>query len=150
MPGDRVQIRTTGEDGYPLLRYGFIGSCWGGTGSVVVMFDDERAGSAVVDASQLVEVRIETLELRLEGPDLIDDPELRDGLVRLWWAEAEQAGLDITALHPIRGGQRDSSEGYVIAEMTTAGEHFVLRAMQVPHAPGEVIVRADRPARYTL
>ena len=148
MPGDRVQIRTTGDDGYPLMRYGFIGSCWGGDGPVVVMFDDEMAGSAVVDVSQLVEVRIDTVELLLEGDDLIEEPNLRQGLVQLWWAEAEQAGLEISAFHPIMGGLRDSSEGYVIAELTSAGEHYVLRVIKEPHSSGEVRVRADRPNRW--
>ncbi len=148
MPGDRVQIRTTGDDGYPLMRYGFIGSCWGGDGPVVVMFDDEMAGSAVVDVSQLVEVRVDTVELLLEGDDLIEEPNLRQGLVQLWWAEAEQAGLEISAFHPIMGGLRDSSEGYVIAELTSAGEHYVLRAIKEPHSSGEVRVRAYRPNRW--
>jgi hypothetical protein len=148
LPGDRVQIRTTGEDGYPLMRYGFIGSCWGGDGPVVVMFDDEMAGSAVVDVSQLVEVSIDTVELLLEGSDLIDDPDLRQGLVHLWFAEAEQAGLEISAFHPIIGGLRDSSEGYVIAELNSAGQHYVLRAIHEPHSSGEIRVRADRPNRW--
>jgi hypothetical protein len=115
---------------------------------VVVMFDDEMAGSAVVDVSQLAEVSIDTVELLLEGSDLIDDPDLRQGLVHLWWAEAEQAGWKFPLSIRSIGGLRDSSDGYVIAELTSAGEHYVLRAIREPHSTGEVRVRADRPNRW--
>jgi len=36
-PGDRVRFETTGDDGWPLIRYGFVGGVSGNGGPVVVM-----------------------------------------------------------------------------------------------------------------
>ena len=86
--GDRVRWATTGDDGLPLVRYGFVGGAAGDVGPVVVMLDGELGGD-VIDLEQLEPVSITNVELHLDGPDLIDDPELRRGLVHLWQAEAE-------------------------------------------------------------
>ena len=86
--GDRVRWATTDEDGLPVVRYGFVGGAAGDGGPVVVMLDGELAGE-VIDLEQLEPVSITNVELHLDGPDLIDDPNLRRGLVHLWQAEAE-------------------------------------------------------------
>jgi hypothetical protein len=161
--GDRVRVQSTGDDGFPLIRYGFVGGAAGDGEPVVVMLDDELRGSMVVDLSQIQPVTVTTVELRLDGSDLLHDPALRQGLVNLWHAEAEQAGLEIDSIHPIhsgpigsspidsahmRSGARDSSEGYALAELVTGGEHYVLRAVCEPNESDVVRVRADRHTRW--
>jgi len=93
-PGDRVRFETTGDDGWPLIRYGFVGGVSGNGGPIVVMLDGELSGD-VVNRSELQPVTITSVELLLRGSDLIDDPDLRRGLVALWHAEADSAGLDV-------------------------------------------------------
>ena len=47
------------------------------------------------------------VELCLDGADLLDDPSLRQGLVNLWSAEADEAGLEVGSLERLGTGQRD-------------------------------------------
>lgn len=147
-PGDRIRYETIDDDGFPLVRYGFVGGETSDSGPVVVMLDGELGGD-VVDLDKIVPVHIGSVELTLEGLDLLDDPSLRQGLVHLWMAEAEEAGLQIAALHPIGTGVRDSSEGYVLAELSTCDRPYVLKASRCPDRDA-VVVRVDRPTRYDL
>ncbi len=145
--GDRVRYATTGDDGFPLVRYGFVGGESSESGPVVVLLDGEL-GSDVVDLDKLEPVHISTVELKLDGADLLNDPKLRHGLIGLWEAEAEEAGLRIAAIHPIDSGLgvRDTSEGLALAEVTAAGEDYVLRATQCPD--DAVLLHCDRPQRF--
>ncbi len=145
-PGDRIRLATTGDDGFPLVRYGFIGGVAGSAGPVVVMLDGELGGD-IVDLADVEGVMVTTVELRLAGTDLVDDPELRRGLVALWHAEADSAGLDVDSLHPIGDGMRDSSDSWALAELVAGGEHYVVRAVSLPGEPDIVRVRAD-PANF--
>ena len=77
---------------------------------------------------------------------LLDDPSLRQGLVNLWAAEAESAGLQIASLHCIGTGVRDSSEGYALAELSSGGEQYVLRATRCIKQYDAIVVHADRSA----
>ena len=70
----------------------------------MVMLDGELNGD-VIALDQLQPVSITNVELHLDGRDLIDDPNLREGLVHLWQAEAEQAGLDVDAMECLGAGQ---------------------------------------------
>ena len=142
-PGDRIRFESTADDGLPLVRYGFIGGVAATGGPVVVMLDGELGGD-IVDPSQVQPVTVTTVELCLRGSDLIDDPELRRGLVALWHAEADSAGLDVDALHPIGDGMHDTGDSWVLAELTAGGQHYVVRAVQLPDDPDTVRVRADR------
>ena len=108
--GDRVRVETIGDDGLPLVRYGFVGGLVGERGPVVVMLDGDLKNDMIVDRSEIQPVTITGLELRLQGTDLLDDPALRQGLVNLWSAEAEEAGLAIGTLRCIGAGVRDSRE----------------------------------------
>ncbi|MFM7535988.1 MAG: hypothetical protein ACKO91_09380 [Acidimicrobiales bacterium] len=151
-PGDRVRLDTVDGDGLPVVRYGFVGGVTGTNGPVVVMLDGEIGGD-VVDLSSLQPVSVATVELRLAGTDLFTEPALRAGLVALWQAEADDAGLAVEAIHPIpglTGGVCDSSDSSALAELTSGGEQYVVRAICLPNAPDEVLVRADRPTRYQL
>ena len=146
-PGDRVRFETTGDDGWPLIRYGFVGGVSGNGGPIVVMLDGELTGD-VVNRSELQPVSITSIELCLRGADLIDDPDLRKGLVALWHAEADTAGLDVDSLHPLGDGLRDSNDSWALAELVAGGEQYVVRAFRLPNEPDIVRVRADRPNRW--
>jgi hypothetical protein len=150
-PGDRVRFETIGDDGLPMVRYGFVGGVAGNEGPVVVMLDGELGGD-ILDLSQIKLVDVTTVELCLEGTDLMTEPKLRRGLVALWHAEADTAGLDVDALHPLGGpdgdGLRDSSDSWALAELMAGGEQYVVRAFRLPHEPHLVRVRADRPNRW--
>ncbi len=151
--GDRIRYATTGEDGFPLVRYGWVGDVDddpdSSDGSVVVLLDGELGG-AVVDPAKIEPVHIGNVELTLAGSDLLDDPSLRQGLVNLWRAEAESAGLQIASLHCIGTGVRDSSEGFALAELSSGGDQYVLRATRCPHERDAITVRADRPNRWEI
>ena len=147
--GDRVRYATVGDDGFPVVRYGFVGGVPDESGPVVVLLDGELGGD-VVEIDTLQPVHIANVTLTLEGTDLLEDPTLRQALVNLWAAEAESAGLEISAIHPIGTGVRDSSEGYAIAEMTSAGLHYVLRATRCPDTADAVLVHAQKPSRFVL
>ncbi len=151
-PGDRIRVELVDDDGLPMVRYGFVGAVPEGRPvvGIPVLLDGELNGSTIIDRSCIHQVTITTVELCLDGTDLLHDPSLRQGLVNLWLAEAEDAGLDIDAIHPVGTGVRDSSEGFVMAELTAAGEHYVLRATSHPNRPDTVAVRADRPNRWEL
>jgi len=141
-PGDRVRYECIDDDGLPLIRYGYIDGVAGGGGPVVVMLDGELGGD-VVNAVQVQHVTITTVELLLHGTDLVDEPELRRGLVSLWHAEAETAGLDVDSLHSIGDGECDGPGGWCLAELSAGGDRYLLRAVQLPHEPEMVRVRAE-------
>jgi hypothetical protein len=138
--GDRVRWATTGDDGLPLVRYGFVGGVASDSGPVVVMLDGE-IGAEPVDLSQLEPVSITTIALHLDGPDLIDDPDLRRGLVNLWQAEAESAGLAVDGILCLGAGQRNAGESWSLAELSSGGQRYVVRALRSSH--GQVCVRAE-------
>jgi hypothetical protein len=146
--GDRVRLETTDPDGLPLVRYGFVGGV--DEQQVVVLLDGDFAADMVVDLSQLQPVTITNVELRLHGADLLEDPRLRHGLVSLWSAEAEEAGLEIGSLHCMGDGVRDSNDGYSLAELMAGGEQYVLRAVLESYRSDVVRVRADRSDRWDV
>ena len=148
-PGDRVRWETTGDDGLPLVRYGFVGGCNGDGNRVAVMFDGQLKGDTVIDLDQLAAVSITNVELRLHGTDLLDDPSLRQGLVSLWSAEADQAGLEIRSVHLLGTGVRDTvGDGFALAELHSGGRQYVLRASSEQHGDEMICVKADLPRRW--
>lgn len=149
--GRRVRVRTTGADGLPLVRYGTLADDAAATAPgtpVVVLLDGPDAGTVTVDRHEVEPLELTSFELHLTGSDLLRDSALRRGLVGLWAAEVEAAGLRFESLHPAGDGLRDSSEGYLLAELVTGGQHYVLRAVTTP--TGDVVVRVDRPNRWEL
>jgi hypothetical protein len=148
-PGDRVRWETTGDDGLPLIRYGFVGGCNGFGNRVAVMFDGHLKGDIVVELDQLAPVTITNVELHLHGADLLDDPSLRQGLVSLWSAEADQAGLEVRSIQLLGTGVRDSvGNGFALAELMSGGRQYILRALYEPTGEEMVCVRADLPKRW--
>jgi len=147
--GDRIRYASTDDDGFPVVRYGFIGGVTGDHGPVVVMLDGELGGD-VVDADTLQPVHISNVTLTLEGSGLLEDPILRQALANMWVAEAESAGLQIAAMHLMGNGVRDSSEGYAIAELSSAGEQYTLHAGVCPTVADAILVQAQLPHRHVL
>ncbi len=147
-PGDRVRWESIGDDGLPLVRYGFVGGSNGDGNRVAVMLDGELKGDTVIDPEQLAPVSITNVELHLHGTDLLDDPSLRQGLVNLWSAEADQAGLEIRSVEYLGTGVRDTvSDGFALAELHSGGRQYVLRA--ICEGQNDVVcVRADLPRRW--
>lgn len=143
-PGDRIRYECTGDDGLPLVRYGFVGSITRADGPVVVMLDGEINGD-VVNACEVQPVMVTTVELVLHGTDLVDEPELRRGLVSMWMAEADTAGLDIDEMRPVGDGECDSPGGWCLAHLHAGDERYVLRAVQMPTEADIVRVRAESP-----
>jgi hypothetical protein len=139
--GDRVRCTTTGDDGLPLVRYGFVRAVED-DGAVVVMFDGDIAGEPV-DPANVELVSITSIELRLDGTDLLDDPDLRRGLTPLWQAEAEEAGLDVDSVI-VHEGKQESLHCWSLASLMSGGVHYVLRALRHVDDPGVVRVRADQ------
>jgi hypothetical protein len=146
-PGDRVRVETIGDDGLPVVRYGFVGGLAAPVGlhsdqGVSVMLDGVLA-AAVIPRSRLQVLSVTNVEFSLSGSDLMSDRLLRRGLVGLWQAEADSAGIDVGGLQPLGDGLRDSSDSWALAEMVAGGERYVVRAFQLPGDPDTVHVRAD-------
>ncbi|TPW10867.1 MAG: hypothetical protein FD127_3535 [Acidimicrobiaceae bacterium] len=148
-PGDRVRVETTADDGFPVVRYGFVGGVNGADGPVVVMLDGELGGDEI-DLRHVQAVCITNVELCLAGDDLMSEPDLRRGLVALWHAEADTAGLDVDSLHALGDGLRDSNGSWALAELVAGGEQYVVRAFHMPNEPDVVRVRADRPDHWEM
>lgn len=142
-PGDRVRWQSMGDDGFPVVRYGFVGGANGDGTKVALMLDGELKGDIVVDLDQVDPVTITNVELRLSGTDLLDDPALRQGLVNLWSAEADQAGLEIRTIEDLGSGVEEGDECFALAEVWSAGRPWLLRARPDETAPDTICVRAD-------
>lgn len=140
--GDRVRCSVTANDGLPLVRYGFVRSMTHDSGPVVVMFDGEIGGE-VIELDQIEPVSITSVELRLDGSDLLDDPDLRRGLTSLWKAEAESAGLDVDGINSHGLGEREPGGVWSLASLTSGGERYVLRASHLADDPAVVVVRTE-------
>ena len=146
--GDRVRWDTTGADGLPLTHYGFIGGRVDAGGRVVVMLDGHLKGDTVVPAEQLQVVSVLTVAMHFDDDTLLDDPSLRQGLVGLWAAEAERAGLVLEDLETLGTGVVDTAgDGFALAEFWTGGQPYVVRALRDPQG---LCVRADLPRRWEM
>ena len=144
--GDRICWKATGDDGLPIRRYGFINGRPNVNGRVVVMFDGELKGETVVATGELEPVNIMTVDLVIDDVELLNDPTLRQALVGLWSSEAELAGLVVENVVRLGTGVRDvTGLGYALAELHSAGELYVLRAVI---DSTYVTVRADVPRRF--
>ncbi|MGA9275544.1 hypothetical protein [Ilumatobacter sp.] len=145
--GDRIRYATQDEDGFPLVRYGFVGGVTDEGGPVVVMLDGELGGD-VVDLDTIEPVSICNVTLKLDGGDLLDDPALRLGLISLWEAEAEDAGLQIAGIRPIDTA-RPSRNGCELAELTAAGDQYTLRAVPCP-TEDAILIHCSRPSPWAF
>lgn len=143
-PGDRIRWETVGEAGLPLIHYGFVRGTNGDESRVAVMLDGDLKGDTIVNRDELAPVTITNIELRLRGTDLLADPSLRQGLVSLWTAEADQAGLEVRLLDYVgTEGFGTSPDACALAELRSGGQHYILRALTP--SDGTVCVKADLP-----
>jgi hypothetical protein len=143
-PGDRVRWASLGDDGFPIVRYGFVRGTNGDRTRVAVMLDGDLKADTIVDLDQLEPVAITNIELHLQGSDLLDDPSLRQGIVNLWTAEADQAGLEVRSLEYLGDkGWGTSDEGCALAELRAGGAQYILRAL--PRTDDSICVRAEHP-----
>lgn len=143
-PGDRIRWESLGDDGLPMIQYGFVRGSNGDASRVAVMLDGDLKGDTVVSCGELAPVSITNIELRLRGADLLTDPALRQGLVNLWSAEADQAGLEVRSVEYLGAeGFGSSTDGCALAELQSGGQHYILRALTP--TDDTVCVRADLP-----
>lgn len=141
--GDRICVRTVDDDGLPIVRYGTVGGELPSNGPIVVMFDDLLGGD-IVDRSEVRLLTLDSLELRLNGGDLVANPEVRSGLAHMWLAESDLAGLPVMAIFPLGDGSGiHDGDQWLLAEFTNKGETWVIRAM-VADDESTVVIRADR------
>ena len=148
--GDRIKVSTVDDDGLPIVRYGTVGASLPHDGPVVVEFDDMLGGD-IVDRSEVVAVRVDTIELVMRGIDLVDNPQLRRGLADMWRAEADLAGLDVGVVHrlgPDGAGTPNGNDGWVLAEFNHVGAAHVVRTIGDGSQSDTVVVRADRMNRW--
>ncbi|CAN5852280.1 hypothetical protein BH18ACT2_BH18ACT2_15970 [soil metagenome] len=139
--GDRVRWSSTGDDGLPMVRYGFVGGVADEAGPVMVMLDGELSGD-VLQLDQLEPVTILSVSLHLHGRDLVEDPELRRGLVHLWRAEAESAGLDVDRLECLGTGE-PATPGWSLGAVSSGGQDYVVKALPSARDDQIICVRAE-------
>jgi hypothetical protein len=143
-PGDRIRLVGTDEDGLPFVRYGFItpnSPDPTSSPTVTVMLDGELSGEAVPhDHVELVTVA--NIELRLFGADLVDDPTLRRGLLPMWLAEAETAGVALDKLCPNGDGALDQPSSWLLAFATAGDDRYAIRACVHAGEPPMIHVHA--------
>jgi hypothetical protein len=146
--GERICIRTVDDEGIPIVRYGTVASDNRTNGPVAVLFDD-LSGGDLVDASEVERIDYDTIELHLQGEDLMHDNVLRAGLTTMWRAEANLAGLTVDAIFPLGDNDAGIADGdtWILAEFNIAGTTHIVRATRSASNPTTVIVRADRANR---
>lgn len=138
--GDRVRCTSVGDDGLPLVRYGFVRSLFDAdAGPAVVMLDGElRSEMIALDTLQPVEIT--TVSLCLDGDDLLTDPHLRHGLLALWAGEAERAGLDVEGFESC--DMHEDVSTWRLGRLQRGDHTYVLRARN-GGPDGTVTVRAE-------
>lgn len=124
--GDRVRVENVGEDGLPLIRYGFVSGQNHNGGPVAVLLDGDLR-PIVFPTDDVKPVTITNVELLLNGADLVDDPALRRGLLALWQAEIDNAGLAVERVDALDGGC-DATSCWSLAELSSCGGRYVVRA----------------------
>ena len=82
------------------------------------------------------------------GGDLLDDPSLRQGLVNLWSAEVDEAGLEIRSLERLGNGVKESDDGFALAQLW-AGRTSTCCAPAGDNTGEIVVVKADVPRFWT-
>jgi hypothetical protein len=114
-----------------------------------VLFDD-LSGGDLVDASEVERIDYDTIELHLQGEDLMHDNVLRAGLTTMWRAEANLAGLTVDAMFPLGDNDAGIADGdtWILAEFNISGTTHIVRATRSASSPTTVIVRADRANRW--
>lgn len=143
-PGDRIRLVGNDEDGLPYVRYGFIthtGPDPAVSTVVTVLLDGELSGETVPQ-ERVQLVTVSNIELRLHGADLVADPVLRRGLVGMWCAEAETAGVALDKLCPLGDGEREPDGSWLLAHARAADDRYAIRAREHGGEPPMIHVHA--------
>jgi hypothetical protein len=144
--GDRIRLVGTDEDGLPFVHYGFVtpDSPDPSSSPVVAILLDGELSTETVRQDTLEVVTVASIELTLQGDDLVNDPVLRRGLVAMWVAEAETAGLAIDHLCAIGDGdgERDERGCWMLAHATAGDDRYAIRACEQRGASTVVHVHA--------
>lgn len=150
--GDRVRVQRTDLDGLNHVVYGYLDRVDSEKGYAFVFVDDElRASHCALHDVEAVEVG--TVEVRFDSSELClalaRKPQLRRGLVFMWQAEAELAGISFEQLELLGDeghGLHDHIDSWALARLVAGGEPFWIRMwLQVPTPrlpQGTVCVRA--------
>ena len=136
-----MRVSQLDEGGIPEVRYGWVESAEGL--HAVVLFDGDL-GAEVVHLGTVQPVEVTTVQLVLAGRDLLDDPELRRGLVKMWQAEADLAGLDVDALSDYGDGSPAGAGKFALGEVMAGGSAYLLVAGLSPTDHPSVCVRAEQ------
>ena len=148
--GERICVRTVDDDGFPIVRYGTIGSATSHDSPLVVLFDDHGT-SDIFDWSEVELVTVTSVELHLTGEQLLSDAQTRRGLADMWRAEADLAGLCIDAVRLLGDddcGLAEPADRWLLAEFTYETQPHVVHATPHRDAPDTVVIRADRVNRW--
>lgn len=138
--GDRVRFSALDEGGIPEVRYGWVESVEGL--HALVLFDGELTPN-VVHRGTVQPVEVTTVQLVLAGRDLLDQGELRRGLVKMWQAEADLAGLAVDGLEDYGDGSAIAPNRYALGEVVSGGATYVLVAGLAPSDQPTVFVKAE-------
>jgi len=129
--GDRVRVTRKSPEGAPAFEYGFLERIDDGRTHAVVLLDDELSPQRVALAD-IAPIEIATVELCIDTNNMetapSGEPALRDELIVLWQAEAEQAGIDVESLVALPTGSRADLDTWALAELHAGGVRFLLRA----------------------
>jgi len=143
--GDRVRVTRRSPEGTPAFEYGFLERIDDGRTHAVVLLDDDLRPQRVALAD-IAPIEIATVELCIDTKNMetapAGEPALRDELVVLWQAEAEQAGIDIERLVALPTGSRADLATWALAELHAGGVRFLLRA-RFSASPPSVHVHAE-------
>ena len=142
--GDRVRVTRRSPDGAHVFEYGFLERIDSGRTHAIVLLDDELSPQRVALAD-IAPIAIATVELCIDTNHMetapSGEPALRDELVVLWQAEAEQAGINVESLIILPMGSRAGLDTWALAELHAGGVRFLLRA-RFTVAPPTVHVHA--------
>jgi hypothetical protein len=138
--GDRVRVSNLGDGGLPEVRYGWVESV--DRLRATVLFDGEITPEQV-HLGTVQPVEVTTVQLVLPGRDLLDDEELRSGLVKMWQAEADLAGLAVDTLQAFGVGMAIAVAKFELGEVIAGGEAYVLVAGLAKSDHPTVYVRAE-------
>lgn len=138
--GDRVRASALGEGGIPEVRYGWVESLEGMR--AVVLFDGELTPE-LIHRGSIEPVEVTTVQLILAGRDLLDEGQLRRGLVKMWQAEADLAGLAVDGLEDFGDGTAIAPNRYALGEVVAGGASYVLVAGLFPSDQPTVFVKAE-------
>ncbi|MEZ5217691.1 MAG: hypothetical protein R2715_14175 [Ilumatobacteraceae bacterium] len=135
-----MRVTQLDDSGFPAIRYGWVEEV--DRLYAAVLFDGEiRTEHVHLGSIQPVEVT--TVQLVLSGEDLLDDPGLRSGLVHMWQAEADLAGLAVDTLRSFGEGLANHAGRWELGEVVAGGAMFVLVAGLSPSHQPTVFVRAE-------